>query len=526
MMRHLVFPIIALVLNTAFWGCEGGSATETTGGSKVIGRVYYPDGTPAVGANITVRHSEALQDSALADDTSSQVDAIVSHSGGFHLDSLQPGNYILEIRDTLGNVSSSEFEKGLGGKSDLPTITLRRAGAVHGQFGTIAGSPDRGWVYVYGLGRVVHADTNGIFSFKNLPAGQLRLKAISSKLHWSYADPLLALIMVGDTTTMPPFIPTPGSDEIYSTWLHSRSLVVNTKQVNIQTDVQDFPLLLRLNASNFDFTQSSGNDLRFAMPDGRHLAYAIEKWDSLGGSASIWIHFDLVKGNSSSQNFIMFWGNQSVTDRSDSGSVFNSFSGVWHLSDNPGSTPGVIADGRVFPGSQAIEVVGSPAMKPQKTVMVSAWVRVTGTDSLGSEILSMGESYGLRVNAKGAPLFFITTDSLPHINNQPSDEYWDLELGTSDLRDSLWHQIVATYDGVFMRLYLDGNPRVSTKKSNELAYLQGKYFCIGKHGNGSDGYGFVGSLDEIEVSSGLRTPEWISLAYQNQKLGSILVELK
>jgi len=43
----------------------------------------------------------------------------------------------------------------------------------------------------------------------------------------------------------------------------------------------DFPLLVSLNASNFDFAKAKpdGTDLRFTTPTGTLLSYEIEKWD-------------------------------------------------------------------------------------------------------------------------------------------------------------------------------------------------------------------------------------------------------
>ena len=47
------------------------------------------------------------------------------------------------------------------------------------------------------------------------------------------------------------------------------------------------------------------------------------------------------------------------------------------------------------------------ALKPTSAVAVSAWFKTTTTDSAGSEIVSMGDSYCVRVNTDGNLRFFI-----------------------------------------------------------------------------------------------------------------------
>lgn len=540
-MKGLHWGIAAVALGWSLHGCAGGSGTETTSGSKVFGRVVHADGSAAKGAGLAVRSSGYLHDSSHADDTVFRADAFADLQGSFTLDSLAPGPYLLEVRDASGNASMAEFTKA-SGAMELEPITLRKPGSLQGRLGRVAGTSDQGYVQVYGLQRVVRADSGGGYRITNLPSGRLRIRAVSSRTNWGYRDSLDATVAAGDSTLLLPLIPISGPDEAYPTWIHSRALAVNTATPAILGDVRDFPLLIRLTSANFDFRQSNGNDLRFAKSDGTHLPYAVEKWDSAAGAASIWVRVDTIHGNRSNQAFTMHWGKAGAGDRSDSRSVFSSYSGVWQLTDSvasdgagrfrdaspsaadgngsvvAGDKQGVVADGRPFQGLQGIRIPGVAALKPADAVSLSAWFRATGTDSLGGEIASMGDNYGLRLRVDGTILFRVKTNRVP--------DTMSLDVAGEDLRDNLWHHVTGTYDGVDLRIFLDGYEKTSTGKGNGLAYDPGRDFWIGKHGNGSQGYGFFGQLDLVQVAPTCLPPDWIALGFENQKPNSALVEFK
>ena len=47
---------------------------------------------------------------------------------------------------------------------------------------------------------------------------------------------------------------------------------------------------------------------------------------------------------------------------------------------------------------------------------------------------------------------------------------------------------------------------------------------MGKHGNGKPGHEYKGDLDEVQIHSAVRGPDWIKLSYENQKPGSSFPE--
>jgi len=136
--------------------------------------------------------------------------------------------------------------------------------------------------------------------------------------------------------------------EDYSTWSHSQEIILNTSNTgaNVTGSVHGFPVLIRLNPSNFSgfaSTLAQGADVRFAKSNGAALSYEIERWvdgSNNRDTAEIWVKVDTVYGNNGSQNIVMYWGNPGALSISNGAGAFdtaNGFAGVWHLGENSDS---------------------------------------------------------------------------------------------------------------------------------------------------------------------------------------------
>src|SRR6187397_2153048 len=83
----------------------------------------------------------------------------------------------------------------------------------------------------------------------------------------------------------------------YGQWAHYKNIAIDTRAsgANVATAVANFPVLVRLTSADADvFAQSKngGADIRFANASGGHRPYQIERWDSAGTSAVIWVLAD------------------------------------------------------------------------------------------------------------------------------------------------------------------------------------------------------------------------------------------
>ena len=198
-------------------------------------------------------------------------------------------------------------------------------------------------------------------------------------------------------------------------WMFSRKLVLNTSSTgaSVAGTITNFPVLVRLSQSNFSFGQArfGGDDIRFAKQDGTPLQYQIDRWDSTGASAEIWVRMDTVYGNNATQAMVMYWGNPSAASQSNGVSVFDTasgFQGVWHLGESSGgvldatanhyngtfggslpkSAAGAIGMCQVFNGTTDYIGCGNVLNIGTGSVSISAWAKRARLDTIGEVLVS------------------------------------------------------------------------------------------------------------------------------------------
>jgi autotransporter-associated beta strand protein len=323
--------------------------------------------------------------------------------------------------------------------------------------------------------------------------------------------------------------------ENYSEWTYSKNLYFNTKPsgANVTNNVVKFPILVRLDSTNFDFTtaQDSGQDLRFAKSDGTHLYYQIEKWDNIGQQASVWVRADTIYGNDSLRYATMYWGNVNVFSMSNAKAVFdtgNGFVGVWHLNNsdftdatsnhndatNYGTTDtvGVIGTSRKFvytnPDSiRVLGLLGSPA-----TVTVSAWVKVEAIDATSGSIVSIGDNVVLEHKTYQQMAYHYASS-------------WRTSASTTNLIGAGWSHVafVCNPGSSSQLLYVNGQQAATAANPDAIVYNQGLNTLFGRHGNGGTTSDFGGIMDEIRIEKTPRSVDWIKLCFENQKPVQALV---
>ena len=391
-------------------------------------------GLRAVHARIWLRPAEYLKDTAETGDPETAPDAIADEDGRFVLDSLPAGAYLLEARDDKGK-GVIRYLSALGAATQLPPDTLRPLGTLEGRLERFGNVPQRAYARLQGLERVARADSAGHFAFRDLPAGQYRIQGVSSLPDHGFQKAAPALIYPDSATRLETLPLIRSADEDYSAWPFSRQLFLSTDGIPSGETVRDFPLLVRLDAGNFDFSQSIGSDIRFSAADGGHLAYEVERWDAQARQAEIWVRLDSLSGGSPVQ-MTLHWGRLQAPDFSFGPAVFSTFGGVWHLQARPGlygemvsadASPGAarlagqveagdrsgaVGDGAGFRGYHVLTAAGHAGLWPESSFTISAWIRIVGLQSAGAGVLSLGDNYVLRVEPTGTVRFFYYNDTV------------------------------------------------------------------------------------------------------------------
>lgn len=313
----------------------------------------------------------------------------------------------------------------------------------------------------------------------------------------------------------------------YEQWQYNGSFHILTTpegaNLPVQARLEGFPLLFRLNGDWFDFSQSGadGHDIRFSSEDGTRLAYEIEEWDPVKKLAAIWIRIPVIKGNSQ-QSIRMHWGNSNSKSESNGKAVFNETNGylsVWHLGkevrDEVGTlrgidsgtllTPGMVGQARHFPGKKGIYCGDKIESLPTGSSVNStqAWFR---SDQSKGRLVGWG-------NEKAQGKIVMQYRSPPQVWMECY--FSDANVGAPvKTLPPAWTHVVHTYQKGRSLIYVNGllagtgNPRASVLALERPARM----WLGGWYGN----YDFVGDLDEVRISSAVRSADWIRLEYENQ----------
>ncbi len=360
--------------------------------------------------------------------------------------------------------------------------------------------------------------------------------------------------------------------ENYSGWLHSKDFTLNASAsgANITTDVANFPVLIRLNASHlavFQQAAANGADIRFTNSTGGHLSYQIDRWSFTPGdtSAAIWVLADQVTAGISN-TVRMFWGNGSATDRSNGSNVFspsNGYLGVWHMGNPVGDPQTTVRPNAALPGTNdAAPVNFTPTHVPKTGAvgMADTLERINNNTDGTSDYFSLGNGFdNFNGNATLSmwvyPVFPVANQfvqfvaigngapALPAGNNtiwfgrrgsgtasQQDDISYEVYGGNSSggrldatttagaLVQNQWQYVSVTLSGVSKRIFRNGvsvaGPTNSTQALRDTMRTRN---VIG-WSDFADAT-LRGMVDEVRVSKVARSVDWVSLEYTTQTIG-------
>jgi hypothetical protein len=177
-------------------------------------------------------------------------------------------------------------------------------------------------------------------------------------------------------------------------------------------------------------------------------------------------------------------------------------------------TRGRFQDGLSFDGSTAaVHVPDSASLEPAN-VTVSAWVDASASPGVYRYVVAKGAngcaaaSYGLYTGPGGGIAFYVSRENGFAWTLSPTVE-------PAAIWNGQWHNVVGTFDGSTVRLYLDGRQVGSgTPDSTPIAYgLQtSNDLDIGAYPwcPSSD---FAGAIDEVKLFNRALSPQEIGIGY-------------
>ncbi len=358
--------------------------------------------------------------------------------------------------------------------------------------------------------------------------------------------------------------------ENYGEWRYSKQLNMNADGLSLSAPIHDFPLLVRLNAGNFDFgaARPDGHDLRFTRSDGlTRLPHQVERWDAAAREAEVWVLVDTVR-RAGLTSLRMYFGNPGAADGSDGVAVFDTAHGhraVFHLGEGTGDTardatrngffgiprdtasrgvpsdaPGVIGRAKEFAGGGPNTTItggyytlpgsaSGPLNLPENgPYTISAWVKLrpgATTNAFRCIVSKSDFQYNLmKNNVANEWQFnpFSSTDGTP--------SRWERATG-GPVNAGEWQYVVGIrHADNSESLYVDGVPSTVIVNSNsgsprstafDVMIGRRSDFVAGTSNNGNrfwDGW-----IDEVRISSGARGADWIRLSYETQRPGAAIV---
>jgi len=318
--------------------------------------------------------------------------------------------------------------------------------------------------------------------------------------------------------------PLPASQWRYRTPVALANSFVSTAQTN-------FPVLVKLDSGNFDFSKANadGSDIRFLDSDSTALSYQIEKWDSTGQQAVVWVKVPKLDRSTKADHLLMVHGNPTAADAQNPADVWsNGYVGVWHLGDdvndstsfdNDGTitggvslAPGPIGDGRAFDGTGYIAARNANAsLDAGDNITITYWMQADGADNanfqrnLAKAPGAEDWEYQRNGTSAGMSIRIDTDPGAGGLANQCRN------IGTA--YDGDWHFVGVTASSGDCDTYFDAT-------SHSYTYLHANGFgntspmYIGSRTGGA--LPFTGQFDEMRFSHVARSDLWMRAEYRSQ----------
>jgi hypothetical protein len=519
------------------------SGVTETGNSVVTGTLLADDGKPALYAVV-----ELVPDGYTPREPRAGkiLSGTTGQSGMFSFDGIDSGVYNIQAIDKIKRTRSLVMGVRVSGRTQdtavVPIAVLRIPGALKVALPQSIDTTN-GYVYIPGTTISYHtAHRTDTIVLDSVPAAQLPVILFTLK-----NDPVPRVIRYDIQIT-------PGDTTIIANpaWNFSKRVYLSTTAsgAGVLGIVVDFPVLVRLNQSNFTFTHAkqNGEDIRFTKSDNTPLSYEIERWNASLSSAEIWVKVDTVYGNDSTRYFTMYWGNADAADASNGAAVFDTadgYQGVWHMGQTgtasakdatrngfdgipsdtaPTSAAGTIGMCQRFNGASNYirmpqTAAGALNFPEHGSYAVSAWVYVDTLDSSYAKIIEKNDfQYKLQIDWAKSWSF----------SEYESNK--GFELTNSAAIAKTWVYLVGVRFGASQYLYVNGicvNSSIFTQ-INSTARVTASDLTIGRAAQSPPGpiAFFKGMIDEARIENRAISADRIKLCYANQNSRNVLVVFK
>ncbi len=329
-----------------------------------------------------------------------------------------------------------------------------------------------------------------------------------------------------------------------------KEITIDHTKISGTSNLLNFPVLVSLFDSDLHTAvQPDGDDIAFTNGT-TWLYHEIELFNQTynGTHAQLiaWVRVPSLSPSIDTKLW-MYYGNPTMKSQENLHGIWDSdFLGIWHLNQSGNGNIDEYSDSSIYKNhGQGGE--GESLFVP---------TRVEGKIGYGQDFNNLDGYYDL-IDCGDDPMFDITGNQITleawiQHNITPSDHYYGIMnhkgwyngyslrfehytlnlaftlpgqthhlISDTDVTTNSWHHVVATYDGSWMRIYIDGEQDINilSKTNNIEASTSEKDFWIGHSDqpkNVTWSGEWEGQLDEIRISTIARSADWIKTEFANQ----------
>ena len=311
----------------------------------------------------------------------------------------------------------------------------------------------------------------------------------------------------------------------------------NSAQVE---DLDDFPVMVALSDGRIPYGDmaADGDDLRLLDADGvTELAFEIEEWD-VGGSSILWVRVPRIDGSSSSDHIWLYYDNASAGSAEDPAATWHAdYRAVYHLNQdahdstawaNHGAVSGAVTHSGAIAGSYAfdgasdyIEVVSDDSIDGlfENGGTVMAWINpdTAGGGGFGRIVDKATNTVGNGGWDWSMTTGFAQRATLFERGYSTTTGGWHLLTDSIDY--DTWQHVALSFTDAASpsapHIYVNGQPltvNVRRQPEGALDDDSGHDLRIGNLAAGTH-RGFDGFIDELRLSKGERSDDWIAAQF-------------
>lgn len=309
------------------------------------------------------------------------------------------------------------------------------------------------------------------------------------------------------------------------------------------TNQTDFPVLiagtfayLATVANGGDVENANGFDIIFTSDEAgeNQLDHEIETYNATTGAINFWVKVPTLLTASDTVIYIHY-GNASISTSQENktGVWSSSFPLVTHLPDGSSldasdSSPNnhtpivetsvAVIAGQIDGGADvsagadnAIRFDDTAALSPTAAITVSMWFKRLGGVGGGPRmLLNKGDG---ATHAGSSYETYISSSDLIRFEINDGTAWRTAEYSTPITDTTTWHLVHGTFDGLNVKIYVEGILRTTTAFSGSINDSSNPV-ALGRVSAGP--FAFFGALDEVRIASVARSADWIATEFNNQ----------